>query len=564
MKNPIINTQTQKFPSFGGVPRTGGVVLTLFLLLLSLSTFAQTTQLPPVYVSHRTIGGSLDEYASRIKHTADGGFVILGTADSFNGDIVGKHGNPAVENITDVWLAKFDSVGTMQWNRCYGGGKSTEQGADVVQTADGGYLILGAVAGFDSTLVTYRGRQDAIFFKVSANGTLQWQKCYGGSQDDLLGTLTLLNDSTAIAVGAAASNNGDCVGVGLGNIQDSRNWFLKINTNNRNIIESKRIYDPRYNACIWSKIEKTPDNNFIIYSSNDFSFPSSGVSVHKISQNGQLIWSGGASTGAFGPRVIGYDLVMMSDGNFYVSTYNELSSQNQFYTCSPLPGGMLYKFNGSTGTHLWYKCLGTLTIKGMDYNTKDSTIITVGVVPDALGSSILRAHISKLDLQGNPIWTSKFTCSSIMASVFNQVLAKDDTYYAVGMVESGGSQCGGYHPRIPPSNPPSSDIWLLKAKHPIQTSIDETKKDKTQLQIQTLAEGVYKINLGNNSPPVEGQGWSLEGRGVLAILTDQLGRELKKIDLEKGSNSFEIDLTDFQQGIYFLSISGYKTVKLVR
>ena len=67
----------------------------------------------------------------------------------------------------------------------------------------------------------------------------------------------------------------------------------------------------------------------------------------------------------------------------------------------------------------------------------------------------------------------------------------------------------------------------------------------------------------NYSPPLEGQGWSLEGRGS-AILSDAVGRKLKENPLKQGENSFEIDLNDYAQGIYFLNISGYRTLKLLR
>ena len=108
MKNPIKNTI--KFPSFGGA----GVVLLLCLLLLSLTnTLAQTSQLPPVLVSQRTLGGSGIDQAVKLIKTADKGFAILTTTDSNDGDIVGNHINIAITS--DAWLAKFDSTGNKQW-----------------------------------------------------------------------------------------------------------------------------------------------------------------------------------------------------------------------------------------------------------------------------------------------------------------------------------------------------------------------------------------------------------------------------------------------------------------
>jgi hypothetical protein len=50
---------------------------------------------------------------------------------------------------------------------------------------------------------------DAWIARLSATGDLQWQKCFGGSQDDALYDVQLLSDNNFAAAGTTGSINGD-------------------------------------------------------------------------------------------------------------------------------------------------------------------------------------------------------------------------------------------------------------------------------------------------------------------------------------------------------------------
>ena len=110
----------------------------------------------------------------------------------------------------------------------------------------------------------------------------------------------------------------------------------------------------------------------------------------------------------------------------------------------------------------------------------------------------------------------------------------------------------------------ANNIIRLKPFIPLATN--EPKNILQNLQVQTLSQGIYKITLAQNSSPMEGNFPLPKGvKGINhATLTDALGRTLQQIDLEKNNNSFDLDLNDYSQGIYFLNMKGYKTVKLTR
>jgi len=59
----------------------------------------------------RTFGGSSDEAAISVKQTTDGGYIVVGSTYSNDGDISGNHGD------FDYWLVKLDPVGNMEWQK---------------------------------------------------------------------------------------------------------------------------------------------------------------------------------------------------------------------------------------------------------------------------------------------------------------------------------------------------------------------------------------------------------------------------------------------------------------
>lgn len=63
----------------------------------------------------KTLGGTQEDEAVGAQQTADGGYIVAGMVKSKDGDVTGHHGNP------DYWLAKLNASGTLQWAKAYGG-----------------------------------------------------------------------------------------------------------------------------------------------------------------------------------------------------------------------------------------------------------------------------------------------------------------------------------------------------------------------------------------------------------------------------------------------------------
>jgi hypothetical protein len=68
----------------------------------------------------RCLGGSYQEAPYFITQSEDGGFVIIGTTASHNGDITYNHSWPG-GYYSDIWIVKLSPTGEIIWDQCYGG-----------------------------------------------------------------------------------------------------------------------------------------------------------------------------------------------------------------------------------------------------------------------------------------------------------------------------------------------------------------------------------------------------------------------------------------------------------
>jgi len=116
------------------------------------------------YLWSRTYGGGSWDLCFSAQETADSGFILAGFTSSF-----GFGGQ--------VYLVKTDRYGDVMWHKTYGG-VGEESGEAVIQTSDGGYIITGYTSSFGS------GGIDVYIVKTNDQGTLLWDKAYGGLDDD--------------------------------------------------------------------------------------------------------------------------------------------------------------------------------------------------------------------------------------------------------------------------------------------------------------------------------------------------------------------------------------------
>ncbi len=154
----------------------------------------------------KTYGGTSTESFTSVELTADGGYLFGGVTSSNNGDVSGNHGS------SDLWVVKTDASGVVLWQRCYGG-SAVEGYSSLKSSTDGGYLLAGVTASNNGDISGFHGVTDAVVFKLDALGNISWQKTLGGSSQDGSYTIISTIDGGCVIAGFAESANGDVSGV---------------------------------------------------------------------------------------------------------------------------------------------------------------------------------------------------------------------------------------------------------------------------------------------------------------------------------------------------------------
>jgi len=196
----------------------------------------------------RTYGGLGKDLGFYVQQTEDDGYLIVGGKKSFW--IIGNY---------DLWVIKTDAVGNVAWEKTYGM-SGEDLGFAGQQTEDGGYIIVGYTSVSDGRkariikvdsqgnkirdIVTGRvnseaaciqltgdggciitgytkpseaAQEDVWLIKTDSNGTMQWQKTFGGSNRDVGISVEPTGDGGYIVTGFTESFGG-----GMGDV-----WLIK-------------------------------------------------------------------------------------------------------------------------------------------------------------------------------------------------------------------------------------------------------------------------------------------------------------------------------------------------
>lgn len=167
----------------------------------------------------RCLGGTGQEAMFSVLQTIDGGYIVAGYTQSNDGDVNGNH-----SNASDAWIVKLGSAGDIEWQKPLGGVLS-EEASSIKQTADGGYIVAAKAGSYDGDVSGHHGGGDFWVLKLDDEGSVQWQKCLGGSDSDASFDIQQTQDGGYIVCGVSASADGD-VSVNHGLLDG---WVVKLN-----------------------------------------------------------------------------------------------------------------------------------------------------------------------------------------------------------------------------------------------------------------------------------------------------------------------------------------------
>jgi len=140
----------------------------------------------------RSAGGIDHDRAHDIAIAPDGGALVVG---EYQSTVVFGQGDPKETTLSffrarDVFMARYDSDGTLAWVR-RAGGDGENIGRAIAASADGGALVTGefrqsAIFGegeAGQTTLTARSASDVFVAKLGGDGSLSWVKRMGSASD---------------------------------------------------------------------------------------------------------------------------------------------------------------------------------------------------------------------------------------------------------------------------------------------------------------------------------------------------------------------------------------------
>jgi len=123
----------------------------------------------------------------------------------------------------DFWAVRLTASGDLIWTKSFGGSE-IDIAYSVTKTHDGNYMLVGDTRSTDQDVTSLYGNADAWAVKFSDDGTMIWQKNFGGSEFDSARSVRSMSNGRYILSGSTRSNNND---VGSNNGQNDA-WLMII------------------------------------------------------------------------------------------------------------------------------------------------------------------------------------------------------------------------------------------------------------------------------------------------------------------------------------------------
>ncbi len=357
----------------------------------------------------KTYGGSDYDNAYAIQQTSDGGYIVAGSSSfdawvlklnsdgsiawqkrygdtywnsaysiqqtSDGGYIVAGEAHPGIDYQSDAWVLKLNSDGSIAWQKRYGG-SGADSARSIQQTSDGGYIV----AGYTSKSFGH----DAWILKLDSSGGVAWQKTYGRDivtgDDDYAYAIQQTSDGGYIVAGYTKSFG--AVGYDM--------WVFKLNSDGT--IAWQKIYgNTNDNDDHAYSIRQTSDGGYIVAGDTYISASLANFWVLKLDGSGNITWSKNYYNGL--NHAIAYSVRQATDGGYIVAGYTASSNV-------AAGDAWVVKLN-SDGSIAWQKAYGG---SNSDYayaiqQTSDSGYIVAGYT-DSFGAGYTDMWVLKLNSDG--------------------------------------------------------------------------------------------------------------------------------------------------------------------
>ncbi|KPL17281.1 MAG: hypothetical protein AMS23_05550 [Bacteroides sp. SM1_62] len=303
----------------------------------------------------------------------DAGSSVLQTSDG--GYIIIGTSRYYDSEINDMYLIRTDAYGDTIWTRVYGG-DDDDSGTFIQETSDSGYIILGATRSFGA------GSSDVYLIKIDATGDTLWTKTYGGTGIDYGSCVRQIEDQGYIIAGHT-----DSYGSGFYDI-----YLIKTDAFG-DTLWTKVLGGSDFDGC--RNIQPTSDKGYILVGdTKSFGAGDSDVYLIRTDESGDTLWTktcGGENYDR------GYSLVQTLDGYLIAGATESFGAGSRDV--------YIIRTNLS-GDTLWTKTLGAVGYDMANFiqRTYDDGYIIVGET-ESYGALESDIFLIKIDSAGNVYWT---------------------------------------------------------------------------------------------------------------------------------------------------------------
>ena len=284
------------------------------------------------------------------------------------------------------------------------GGSNDDEANDIINTSDGGFMVIGSSTSSDGLIQNKMGLEsDIILMKFDSDKSIEWVKNYGGSRDDRGQSVVEVSGIGYALLGYSMSNDGDA----SSNEGFHDNWVILIDSKGDIIWEKSYGFSGHDHAY---NIIKTKDGNLFFNGFLDVtasrglgSTKKVGKSIkhgvgefwcHKIDLEGNILWRkyfGGTNNDR------SYDSVETSDGDFLIVGSSE---SNDIDISSPKGSYDIWVIKlSSNGDLLWERSYG-----GSKYETANSIIQSADKKIHILGSTLSNDKNISFQMGSSDFW----------------------------------------------------------------------------------------------------------------------------------------------------------------
>jgi uncharacterized repeat protein (TIGR01451 family) len=416
----------------------------------------------------RNFGNTFIDRGLAVKRTPDGGSMAIGESNSQNGgDVTDNHG------LNDIWVVKLNADGLLQWKKSYGG-SSNDLYRGSIQNSDGSTVIFSQSLSNNGDVTGNHGGGDIWAFKIDGSGTVIWKRSLGGSQLDEFRYADTTADGGCIIAGYTSSNDGDV----SGNHGSEDIWIVKLSSSGtidfQKCLGGTGLERPRFimtvpgNNYVMVGSTASGDGDVTGWHANN------DLWVMRLGPTGNILWQkalGGSQSDTGFKGVLGDNGTLTVLANTSSVDGDVIGRNNNSTTLTDVWVVNLSFVDGSLN---WQKPIGgsRQDVPVHILKNSDGSFLVLANSESGDGESATNHHaatydilLTRLNANGSIAWSKCYggSLDENVNDVFHE--RESDSYILAGTANSHDGDVTGYH--VPRSTDTTDyvDAWILKVDH---------------------------------------------------------------------------------------------------